>query len=323
MTPSLEQLRILLAAAETGSFSAAARKLGKAQSVVSSAIANLEIDLALTLFDRSGRYPQLTEAGARMVQEAGILLAQSERLQSIAGELAAGVETRLTLAIDDDSHLPWLGTLLEEFATRYPTVELELLFPLMEDVTEMLVTGRAQLGISYQKVHPQREIVARSLGEVTMPLVVSPDHPLARRLHIQPQDLTTETLLIYPVQRQRFDIWRRFLQPAGVSPQIKTVDNTLLMIQMVAARMGIAALPHWAVENFERQGMVVTKTLGEGLWSRLYAANRSGEQRQPAVESFIRATRQHAVNNLPFVKTASVSIPGAPTGMPQSGLRQC
>lgn len=156
MTPSLEQLRILLAAAETGSFSAAARKLGKAQSVVSSAIANLEIDLALTLFDRSGRYPQLTEAGARMVQEAGILLAQSERLQSIAGELAAGVETRLTLAIDDDSHLPWLGTLLEEFATRYPTVELELLFPLMEDVTEMLVTGRAQLGISYQKVHPQR-----------------------------------------------------------------------------------------------------------------------------------------------------------------------
>ncbi|MGL4777328.1 MAG: LysR family transcriptional regulator, partial [Aeromonas veronii] len=79
MTPSLEQLRILLAAAETGSFSAAARKLGKAQSVVSSAIANLEIDLALTLFDRSGRYPQLTEAGARMVQEAGILLAQSER----------------------------------------------------------------------------------------------------------------------------------------------------------------------------------------------------------------------------------------------------
>lgn len=161
------------------------------------------------------------------------------------------------------------------------------------------------------------------LFDYEVKLVVAPDHPLARRLHIQPQDLTAETLLIYPVQRQRFDIWRRFLQPAGVSPQIKTVDNTLLMIQMVAARMGIAALPHWAVENFERQGMVVTKTLGEGLWSRLYAANRSGEQRQPAVESFIRATRQHAVNNLPFVKTASVSIPGAPTGMPQSGLRQC
>ena len=73
MNPSLEQLKILLAAAESGSFSAAARKLGKAQSVVSSAIANLEIDLGLALFDRSGRYPQLTEAGARMVQELSLI----------------------------------------------------------------------------------------------------------------------------------------------------------------------------------------------------------------------------------------------------------
>ena len=98
----------------------------------------------------------LTEAGTRISQEASILLAQSERLQAIAGELATGVESRLTLAIDDDSHLPWLGSLLEEFATRYPTVELELLFPLMEDVTELLKSGRAQLGISYQQVALQR-----------------------------------------------------------------------------------------------------------------------------------------------------------------------
>ena len=138
MTPSLEQFKALLAAAETGSFSAAARRLGKAQSVVSTAIANLEIDLGLELFDRSGRYPVLTEAGARISQEAGVLLAQSERLQAIAGELASGIESRLTLAIDDDSHLPWLGALLEAFAGRYPAVELELLFPLMEDVTELL-----------------------------------------------------------------------------------------------------------------------------------------------------------------------------------------
>ena len=68
MTPSLEHFKALLATAETGSFSAAARRLGKAQSVVSAAIANLEIDLGLALFDRSGRYPVLTEAGARQVE---------------------------------------------------------------------------------------------------------------------------------------------------------------------------------------------------------------------------------------------------------------
>ncbi len=81
-------------------------------------------------------------------------------------------------------------------------------------------------------------------------LVLAPEHPLAMKTLVTPEDLAAETLLIYPVQRGRLDIWRHFLQPAGISPQLKSVDNTLLLIQMVAARMGIAALPHWVVESF-------------------------------------------------------------------------
>lgn len=80
-------------------------------------------------------------------------------------------------------------------------------------------------------------------------LVLAPEHPLAMKTLVTPEDLAAETLLIYPVQRGRLDIWRHFLQPAGISPQLKSVDNTLLLIQMVAARMGIAALPHWVVES--------------------------------------------------------------------------
>ena len=73
--------------------------------------------------------------------------------------------------------------------------------------------------------------------------------------------------------------------------------------------MGIAALPHWVVESFEQQGLVVTKTLGDGLWSRLYAAVRDGEQRQAVTEAFIRSARQHACDHLPFVRDAA--RPGA------------
>ena len=90
---------------------------------------------------------------------------------------------------------------------------------------------------------------------------------------------------------------------------------------MVAAGMGIAALPHWAVENFEKQGSAVTKTLGEGLWSRLYAANRTGEQHQPAIREFIRLAGQHAVNHLPFVKQVGVSNADGTKVMQQSGSR--
>lgn len=81
--------------------------------------------------------------------------------------------------------------------------------------------------------------------------MLAPDHPLAGRPHIEPEDLSDETLLIYPVQRQRLDIWRHFLQPAGVSPALKNVDNTLLLIQMVSARMGLrrCRTGWWRVSN--------------------------------------------------------------------------
>ncbi|MEN9532657.1 MAG: hypothetical protein RIQ83_1881 [Pseudomonadota bacterium] len=252
MNPSLEQLKALLAAAETGSFSAAARKLGKSQSVISTAIANLEIDLGLALFDRSARYPVLTEAGTRIHQEASILLAQSERLQAIAGELAAGIESRLTLAIDDDSHLPWLGSLLEEFATRYPGVELELLFPLMEDVTELLKSGRAQLGISYQKAQPEREIVSRSLGSVGMPLVVSPDHPLAHRTPLRESDLQGARQLMVTGRREGTERHRFRL-----SAQVWWVEGDLGILELVKLGLGWAAIPDFLLHRPLARGEVV------------------------------------------------------------------
>ncbi|MBQ4679803.1 LysR family transcriptional regulator [Aeromonas dhakensis] len=252
MNPSLEQLRVLLAAAQAGSFSAAARQLGKAQSVVSTAIANLEIDLGLELFDRSGRYPVLTEAGVRISQEAGILLAQSARLQAIAGELASGVESRLTLAIDDDSHLPWLGAVLEEFATHYPTVELELLFPLMEDLTEMLISGRAQLGISYQKEHPQQELVARSLGGVTMPLVVSPEHPLAHKAPLRERDLQGARQLLVTGRREGTERHRFRL-----SAQVWWVEGDLGILELVKLGLGWAAVPDFLLHRPLARGEVV------------------------------------------------------------------
>ncbi|RFS28130.1 LysR family transcriptional regulator [Aeromonas dhakensis] len=252
MNPSLEQLRVLLAAAQAGSFSAAARQLGKVQSVVSTAIANLEIDLGLELFDRSGRYPVLTEAGVRISQEAGILLAQSARLQAIAGELASGVESRLTLAIDDDSHLPWLGAVLEEFATHYPTVELELLFPLMEDLTEMLISGRAQLGISYQKEHPQQEIVARSLGGVAMPLVVSPEHPLAHKAPLRESDLQGARQLLVTGRREGTERHRFRL-----SAQVWWVEGDLGILELVKLGLGWAAVPDFLLHRPLARGEVV------------------------------------------------------------------
>jgi DNA-binding transcriptional LysR family regulator len=176
---NLQQLQTLAVVVETGSFSAAARRLQKAQSAVSSAIAELEIDLGVTLFDRSKRYPQLTSAGERVLQQALIINAQCQALNELATGLSDGEESSLTLAVDDEGQLPWLAPILAEFATAFPRLELRLLFPLLEDLTLLLRQGEADLAISYQPLSPPTDIERWPLQAIHFVLLVATTHPLA------------------------------------------------------------------------------------------------------------------------------------------------
>ena len=134
-------------AASLGSFSAAARKLGKSQSTISAAIANLEADLGLVLFDRSRREPRLTEAGRAMLGRAQELLAAADRLERAAGQLAAGLEARLTLAISDIYQSDRYEATLLALEQRYPALEFECLIAEHGDLLALVESGRAQLGL--------------------------------------------------------------------------------------------------------------------------------------------------------------------------------
>lgn len=252
MKLSLESLHLLVAVAECGSFSAAARGLGKAQSAVSTAIANLEIDLGLTLFDRSGRLPRLTTAGERMVAEARALLAQQAQLQTLATELAAGLEARLTLAIDDGSLLPWLAPVLEQLAARYPSLELELLFPTMEDLSETLLSGRAQLGVGYQGMATPAALARFGLGQMAMPLVVAPGHPLAQMAAPALADLGRYRQLLVTgrqpgVERERFRL----------STTIWWAEGDLSVLELVKRGLGWASVPAFLLTDALARGEVV------------------------------------------------------------------
>ena len=252
MSLSLESLQLLVAAADSGSFSAAARRLGKAQSAVSTGIANLEIDLGLTLFDRSGRLPRLTAPGERMVAEARALLAQQAQLQALAAELAAGIEARLTLAIDDESLLPWLTPVLEQLAAAYPLLELELLFPMMEDLSDMLLAGRAQLGIGYQGLTTPAALTRFGLGRMAMPLVVAPDHPLAQMAAPGLEDLRQHRQLLVTArqpgtERERFRL----------STAIWWVEGDLSVLALVKRGLGWATVPAFLLTEALAHGDVV------------------------------------------------------------------
>lgn len=296
----IKHLKTLQALRNSGSLAGAAATLHQTQSALSHQFSELEQRLGFRLFIRKSQPLRFTPQGEILLQLACQVLPQIDHALLACNETR---QARLRLAIECHSCIQWLTPALENFRKNWPRVEMDFKSGVAFDPQPALRQGELDLVLT-SEILPCSGLRYSPMFDYEIRLTLSVDHPLCAKTCITPQDLATETLLIYPVQRERLDIWRHFLLPAGVTAPLKSVDNTLLLIQMVAARMGIAALPHWVVESFERQGLVVTKTLGEGLWSRLYAAVRDGEQRQPITEAFIHAARDHARDHLPFTRSA-------------------
>ena len=138
------------------------------------------------------------------------------------------------------------------------------------------------------------------LFEYELVLVCSPKHPLAHREHIEPEDVRAETLITYPVARERLDFFRRFLEPAGVHvEQVRHAELTLMIVQLVASNLGVAALPSWAVAGDVAAGTVRCVRIGEhGLRCKLYAAVRADSAQEPYVQAFFRVARETSASTL-------------------------
>ena len=178
--PTLDQLSVFLAVVEGGSFAAAARKLGRATSVISYAIANLESQLGVSLFARAGtRTPQLTEAGRAILSDSrGIAIALDALLAKARG-LTAGLEAEVSLVVDVMLPAKKLVKALEEFRKLYPTVALRLRVEALGAVTRNVLDGQAVFGVS-GPLELASDLLARGpAGSVKLVAVAAPNHPLA------------------------------------------------------------------------------------------------------------------------------------------------
>ncbi|MGU3492535.1 LysR family transcriptional regulator [Xanthobacteraceae bacterium A53D] len=180
-TPTYDQLRVFLAVVETGSFTAAARKLGRATSVVSYAIANLEEQLGLELFDRTqARTPVLTEAGRTVLAEARTVANGMDGLRAKVKGLLEGLEAEVHLALDVMLPAARVVDALKTFAEVFPTVTLRLYVEALGAVTQMVLDGRAAIGVSGQWPLTAPGLERIDVGSVELVPVAAPDHPLAR-----------------------------------------------------------------------------------------------------------------------------------------------
>lgn len=179
-TPTLDQISVFLAVVETGSFTAAARRLGRAPSVISYAIANLENQLAVTLFARAGTArPKLTEAGRAILSDSRNLAIAVDGLLAKARGLTSGLEAEVSLVVDVMWPAKKLVRALDEFRGRFPTVALRLQAETLGAVTHAVMEGTAAFGISGPLELASDLLVRGPAGSVKLVAVAAPSHPLA------------------------------------------------------------------------------------------------------------------------------------------------
>jgi DNA-binding transcriptional LysR family regulator len=250
MPYSLEQLKVFAEVAQTGSFTAAAQKLGKTQSTVSFAVANLEVDLDVQLFDRSSRQVQLTEAGARLLLEAREVLARCNALDALAQSIGTGVEAEFELI--SEVPLDCLMPCLLEFAQKFPHVRLHCHHPQHDVPQAVLAEGPARLGVMFRRgtLAPELEFV--QLGRLVLTHVVSATHPLAQLSEVDYTDL-------HHYRRLSF---RRFGEPLPSEAYLESnlcwlADSDTSLLHMVCAGLGWATLPRRMVLGYLQGGELV------------------------------------------------------------------
>jgi DNA-binding transcriptional LysR family regulator len=179
--PSHDQLRVFLAVVETTSFAAAGRHLGRATSAVSYAIANLEQQLGVCLFDRDRtRKPVLTEAGIAVLSEARALAIGMDNLRAKVKGLSAGLEAEMSLVVDVMFPTCRLVEALQAFERQVPTVRPHLHVEALGAVTQLVTTGRADIGITGPVPMDFPAMQKLGVGRVQLIPVAAPSHPLAR-----------------------------------------------------------------------------------------------------------------------------------------------
>ncbi len=190
---TLDQMRIFVAAVDAGSFSAAARKLGRVQSAISQSIATLESHLGVALFDRSAKTPRLTPAGDALVKDARRLLERADELKARAASIASNVEPELSLAVDPIfPHEPLIGS-LKALSHAFPKLPVTIFTENLGGSEQRLREGVAQFAIAPMPLTGAGDLVAEFLAAFDVAAVVSMDHPLAR----EPAPIARATLEPY------------------------------------------------------------------------------------------------------------------------------
>lgn len=285
-------LRTIKAIHEEGGLARAAARLNITQSALSHQVKGLEEQTGVELFARRTKPLRLSAAGMKLLHAAERILPEIAALEAEFAGLVSGRAGRLHIAIECHACFEWLFPVLEKFRHAWPEVDVDIRPGLAFGALPALEREEVDLVISSDpETIPTVEFTP--LFDYEPVFVASSRHPLAARPYVVAGDFRGETLITYPVERTRLDVFSELLIPARVEPaHVRQVELTAVILLLVASQRGVAVLPDWVVREVRFQPDYVTRPITEtGLTRRLFAATRGRDVTLPYMADFLRLAR--------------------------------
>ncbi|MEC8451526.1 LysR family transcriptional regulator [Alteromonas macleodii] len=289
-----QHLRIVRAIDAEGTMTEAAKSLFLTQSALSHAMKKLEAHFDVPLWKKDGRKLTLTQAGQSVLGLAHRVLPQFEHTEAQLRRFADGKQGILRIGMECYPCFEWLLKVVAPFLKAFPDVDVDVRrafsFGGLQalhgyDIDILLTPDPLSLDtITYTPVFEYEQV-----------LVMDEHHPLAEKPYIAPQDLSNETLITYPVELSRLDVFTHFLTPANCTVrQHKTIETTEIILQMVAAGRGVTALPKWLIDESKESDLLTCRSLGEqGVSKTLYLGHRKAQDVLGFVDDFIALSQTH------------------------------
>ena len=290
-----KHLEIIREVQKAGSLSQAAKNLFLTQSALSHSIAKLEAALGIKIWNRVGRKLQLTQAGKVLVDLAARVIPDIEHSELLLSDFAQGKLGILRIGMECHPCYQWLQGVIMPFMKEWDSVDVDIMQQFQFDGLSALCNHDLDLLITPDPVKTQR-IEFIPVFDYELVLVIPAKHKLAEKPVIKPEDLASEILFTYPVKEERLDIYNYFLNSANVMPrQQKPLESTEIMLQMVVAGRGVAALPRWLVDQYPESRNLVAKSLGKkGVFKKIWLGIHESNLDTRYIQSFITIAKENS-----------------------------
>ncbi|ETD83593.1 LysR family transcriptional regulator [Rhodobacter capsulatus] len=289
-------LRTIKAIHDAGGLAKAAEILHITQSALSHQVKGLEDQAGVELFARRSKPLRLSAAGLKLLRLAERILPEIDATEAEFAAIRQGRAGRLHIAIECHACFEWLFPVLEAFRRVWPEIDIDIRPGLAFTALQALAREDVDLVISSD---PERieGITFNPLFDYSPTFIASANSPLATKPFVEARDFADQTLLTYPIDRARSDVFSLLLTPAKVEPKAhRQVELTTVILMLVASGRGVAVLPDWVLREVKYQPDYVTKRVTEqGLTKRLYAATREEDVTEPYMAHFLRLARTEPV----------------------------